>query len=580
MQFRYLPSVGSALNFKIAYNEVYAYKPLMLLAADYTPEFESLTDKLVELAQVRHVQELMERVVALLADRPHIVLARIWLLERGDLCSSCHMETQCRSREKCLHLVASAGLGSAPNVADWSRIDGDYRRIPLGVGKVGRVAAQGEAIVVRDYASDPSWNTRYSWTEQLGIRGLNAQPIKFKDQILGVISVFTLIPTPREGPAWMRIFADQIAGALVNARAFEEIEQLRAHVELENAYLREEVREARALGDLIGGSSCMRQLEMQIQKVAPTDATVLILGESGTGKELVARELHRRSGRSNHPLIRINCASVPRELYESEFFGHAKGAFTGAIKDRAGRFEAADGGTLLLDEVGEIPSTLQSKFLRVLQERQYERVGEERTRTVDVRILAATNRDLKKEVEEGRFREDLYYRLNVFPITVPPLRDRKEDIPLLTQHFLQQAAVRLHLPLATITESNLRVLRSYHWPGNVRELQNATERALILAQNGVLHFDLPAEGTRPSFLLTLDNPSDADQPRILSDAEMRLRDRENISEALRRSEWKIHGRGGAAELLGVKPTTLVSRIKKLGLKRPSQSGERFRAPAA
>jgi transcriptional regulator with GAF, ATPase, and Fis domain len=378
----------------------------------------------------------------------------------------------------------------------------------------------------------------------------------------------------------MRIFADHIAGALVNARAFEEIERLRARVELENAYLREEVREARAMGDLMGETSCMRLVELQIERVAPTDATVLILGDSGTGKELVARELHRRSGRSDRPLIRINCASVPRELYESEFFGHVKGAFTGAIKDRAGRFEAADGGTLLLDEVGEIPLTLQSKFLRVLQERQYERVGDERTRTVDVRIIAATNRDLKKEVEEGRFREDLYYRLNVFPIKVPPLRDRKEDIPLLARHFLQQAAVRLHLPLPTLTESNLRVLRSYHWPGNVRELQNATERALILAQNGVLHFDLPAEGSRHSLFLTLDNPTDADQPPVLSDAEMQLRDRENISVALRRSDWKIHGRGGAAELLGIKPTTLVSRIKKLGLKRPSESRARFRAPAA
>ena len=569
-----------ALDFKVAYNEVFTYKDLMLLAADYRPEFESLTDKLVELAQVRQVQELMQRVVALLANRPHIALARIWLLERGDLCSSCHLQACCQSREKCLHLVASAGGRSTPDAPDWSRVDGEYQRIPLGVGKIGQVAAVGEAIVVQDYATDPSWPVGHSWAAHLGIRGFNAQPVKFKDQIFGVISVFTFIPTPREGPAWMRIFADHIAGALVNARAFEEIERLRARVELENAYLREEVREARAMGDLMGETSCMRLVELQIERVAPTDATVLILGDSGTGKELVARELHRRSGRSDRPLIRINCASVPRELYESEFFGHVKGAFTGAIKDRAGRFEAADGGTLLLDEVGEIPLTLQSKFLRVLQERQYERVGDERTRTVDVRIIAATNRDLKKEVEEGRFREDLYYRLNVFPIKVPPLRDRKEDIPLLARHFLQQAAVRLHLPLPTLTESNLRVLRSYHWPGNVRELQNATERALILAQNGVLHFDLPAEGSRHSLFLTLDNPTDADQPPVLSDAEMQLRDRENISVALRRSDWKIHGRGGAAELLGIKPTTLVSRIKKLGLKRPSEGRARFRAPAA
>jgi transcriptional regulator with GAF, ATPase, and Fis domain len=552
----------------------------MVLAADYRPEFESLTNKLVELAQVRQVQELMHRVVVLLAERPHIALARIWLLERGDLCSSCHFQSRCQNRQKCLHLVASAGVRIGPDTPDWSRVDGEYQRIPLGVGKIGRVGAAGEAIVVQDYATDPSWPSRYSWAAHLGIRGFNAQPVKFKDQILGVISVFTYIPTPREGPAWMRIFADQIAGALVNARAFEEIERLRARVELENVYLREEVREARALGDLMGETSCMRQLELHIQRVAPTDATVLILGESGTGKELVARELHRRSGRSDRPLIRINCASVPRELYESEFFGHVKGAFTGAIKDRAGRFEAADGGTLLLDEVGEIPLTLQSKFLRVLQERQYERVGEERTRGVDVRIIAATNRDLKKEVEEGRFREDLYYRLNVFPITVPPLRERKEDIPLLTQHFLQQAAVRLHLSLPTLSEGNLRVLRSYHWPGNVRELQNATERALILAQNGVLHFDLPAGDLRHPVLLTFDAAADSSQSAIFSEGELRLHERQNLVAALEKSRWKIHGPNGAAELLGVKPTTLVSRIKKLGLKRPSDKLQKFRAPAA
>jgi transcriptional regulator with GAF, ATPase, and Fis domain len=476
--------------------------------------------------------------------------------------------------------VASAGVKSTPDTPDWSRVDGEYQRIPLGVGKIGRVAAMGEAIVVQDYATDPSWPVGYSWAAHLGIRGFNAQPVKFKDQILGVISVFTFIPTPREGPAWMRIFADHIAGALVNARAFEEIERLRARMELENDYLREEVREARAMGDLMGETSCMRLLELQIERVAPTDATVLILGDSGTGKELVARELHRRSGRSDRPLIRINCASVPRELYESEFFGHVKGAFTGAIKDRAGRFEAADGGTLLLDEVGEIPLTLQSKFLRVLQERQYERVGDERTRTVDVRIIAATNRDLKKEVEEGRFREDLYYRLNVFPIKVPPLRDRKEDIPLLTRHFLQQAAVRLHLPLPTLTESNLRVLRSYHWPGNVRELQNATERALILAQNGVLHFDLPVGDPHNPVFLPIDASADSGQSTILNEVELRLRERQNLAAALDKSRWKIHGRDGAAELLGLKPTTLVSRIKKLGLKRPSQNPQTFRLPAS
>src|SRR5512140_1682567 len=282
--------------------------------------------------------------------------------------------------------------------------------MPLGVGKIGRVGVSGEPIVVKDFGGDPSWLLRYQWAAHQHIRGLNVQPIKFKDELLGVLAVFTRTPTPEEGPAWLRIFADEIAGAIVNARAFEEIERLRSHLEAENVFLQEEVREARAFGSIIGAHPSMRRLLNKIEMVAP--------------------ELHRLSRRSERPLIRVNCASVPRELYESEFFGHIKGAFTGAIKDRAGRFEAADGGTLLLDEVGEIPFSLQSKFLRVLQANQYERVGEERTRTVDVRLLAATNRDLRQEVEDGRFREDLYYRLNVFPVQVPSLREHKEDIPL------------------------------------------------------------------------------------------------------------------------------------------------------
>ena len=309
----------------------------------------------------------------------------------------------------------------------------------------------------------------------------------------------------------------------------------------------------------------MRQVDM----VAPTDATVLILGESGTGKELVAREIHQRSQRADRPLIRVNCASIPKDLYESEFFGHAKGAFTGAFKDRAGRFEAADGGTLFLDEVAEIPLDLQSKFLRVLQEKQYERVGEERTRSVNVRIIAATNRSLKQEVDEGRFRQDLYYRLNVFPIEVAPLRQRKDDIPLLAVHFLTQAAQRLKLRLPRLTRAHVTELQSYDWPGNIRELQNVVERAVILAQSGALHFDLPAAGHSADTPIPV--PPDASQAevgKVFTEAELRQRERSNVLTALTRTDWKIHGPGGTAELLGVKPTTLISRIKKMGLKRP------------
>jgi transcriptional regulator with GAF, ATPase, and Fis domain len=545
----------------------------VFIAADYKPEFESFRDQLLELAQIRHVDELLERVVTHLAARPHVNLARIWLIRPGDTCSTCDMQPRCPNQDLCLHLVATAGIRRSEQRPDWSRMDGEYGRIPLGVGKVGRVGASGEAIVVKDFAGDPSFLVRYQWASHQQIRGLNVQPIKFKDEILGVIAVFTSIPTPDAGPVWLRIFADEIAGAIINARAFEEIERLRSQLELQNAYLQEEVREAKALGDIIGQHVSMQRLLRQIEMVAPTDATVLILGESGTGKELVARELHRRSRRHERPLIRVNCASVPRELYESEFFGHVKGAFTGAIKDRAGRFEAADGGTLLLDEVGEIPLELQSKFLRVLQEKQYERVGEERTRTVDVRIIAATNRELKKEVTAGRFREDLYYRLNVFPLEVPPLRERKADIPLLTAHFLQQTAHRLRTPAPRFTETQARLLQSYDWPGNVRELQNVAERALILAENGVLRFNLPngaslsQPGSASGDVAALPQPG-PDQRSVLSEAEMRAWERRNTLAALREAKWKINGPGGAAELLGIKPTTLISRIQKMGLKRP------------
>jgi transcriptional regulator with GAF, ATPase, and Fis domain len=415
---------------------------------------------------------------------------------------------------------------------------------------------------------------RYQWAARQQIRGLNIQPIKFKEEILGVLAIFTFIPTPEQGPTWLRIFADEIAGALVNARAFEEIDRLRARLELENRYLREEVQESRAVGDIIGRTDPMVGLLSQIQMVAPTDATVLILGESGTGKELVAREVHRLSRRSERPLIRVNCASVPRELYESEFFGHVKGAFTGAVKDRAGRFEAADGGTLLLDEVGEIPFALQSKFLRVLQEKQYERVGEERTRTINVRIIAATNRDLKREVEAGRFRQDLYYRLNVFPLLVPPLRERLEDVPLLAARFLEQAAHRLQLPLPKLEESHLRALQNYSWPGNVRELQNVIDRALIRGRVGRLEMDLPGtESHHPVSSAAALWPDGlakeagaGARPRVLTEQEMRHLERQNLTAALEQCAGKIHGPGGAAALLGLKPTTLISRLKKQGIK--------------
>jgi DNA-binding NtrC family response regulator len=328
---------------------------------------------------------------------------------------------------------------------------------------------------------------------------------------------------------------------------------------------RQNGKSANARTEIIGQSIAWRQIIRQIEMVAPTDATVLILGETGTGKELIAHELHRRGRRKDKPLVRVNCACIPKELYESEFFGHARGAFTSAVRDRVGRFEAAAGGTLFLDEIGEIPLELQSKLLRVLQEKCYERVGEDKTRRADVRIVAATNRDLKKEVAAGRFREDLYYRLNVFPIQVAPLRDRKDDIPLLAAHFVELAVKELGCLKPRLTRAGVEALQSYDWPGNIRELRNVIERATIFARGGALEFDLPVSVIDPTQLESIER--DEAEQEFLTDAEMRRRERENLFTVLRKTGWKIKGVDGAAELLGVKPTTLISRIEKMGLKR-------------
>ena len=330
---------------------------------------------------------------------------------------------------------------------------------------------------------------------------------------------------------------------------------------------------AESFGKIIGQSGACRRIISQVEVVAPTDATVLILGETGTGKELIVREIHQRSRRNDKPLVRVNCTSIPRELFESEFFGHAKGAFTGAIKDRAGRFEIAAGGTLFLDEVGEIPLELQSKLLRVLQEKCYERVGEDRTRQTDVRIIAATNRDLKKDIGAGHFREDLYYRLNVFPLQVPPLRERKGDITLLATHFVELLVKELGCPKPRLTRAGIEALESYEWPGNIRELRNVIERAAIFARGGALEFDLPVTGASVDPTSFGPQYSDGLDPEYLTESEMRRRERENLLAILQKTGWRIKGSDGAAELLGVKASTLVARIKKMGFNRPLERAD-------
>jgi transcriptional regulator with GAF, ATPase, and Fis domain len=366
---------------------------------------------------------------------------------------------------------------------------------------------------------------------------------------VGAVIVFRDVTSRREADERLRL-------------ALQEVSQLRERLELENAYLQEEIR-----GDLhhalIGRSAAVQLVIEQVQLVAPTEAAVLITGESGTGKELVARAIHEASQRRDRPLIRVNCAAIPRELFESEFFGHVRGAFTGALRDRVGRFDLADGGTLFLDEVGEIPLELQGKLLRVLQEGQFERVGDERTRRVNVRLIAATNRDLKAGMRRHAFREDLYYRLNVFPIECAPLRERTEDIPLLAAHFLEAVGRRMRVSGLRLTSGDIDRLRGYAWPGNVRELENVIERAAILARGGRLRFDLPDYLRLPTH--PPETPRSSPPSAFQTEAARRETYRAGLLAALEASGGKVFGPGGAAELLGVKPTTLASRLRALGI---------------
>jgi PAS domain S-box-containing protein len=372
---------------------------------------------------------------------------------------------------------------------------------------------------------------------------------------------------------WVRWWSKREAGKYARIMFLDVTDQVlmereKARLEAHNAYLLDEIRSEQNFGDIIGASLGLKKVMQQVELVAPTDATVLITGESGTGKELVARAIHERSARREHPLIKLNCGAVPEGLFESEFFGHVKGAFTGALKDRPGRFELADGGTLFLDEIGEVPLAMQAKLLRVLQEQELERVGDTHTRKVNVRIIAASNRDLNKEVDEGRFRQDLFYRLSVFPLEVPPLRERREDVAPLVAHFVTQSARRMNRAEPQISKAALEQLTNYYWPGNVRELQNCVERAIILWREGPLIFELAGSPPHESPVLEANPAATAE---VLTREDLKRHEREAIISALKKTHGKISGPGGAAQLLGTKPSTLASRITTLGINRKTFS---------
>jgi transcriptional regulator with GAF, ATPase, and Fis domain len=509
---------------------------------------EPLPGVILAIAQQRSLSDVLSTIIESVSRQPGVALARIWLLDKT--CPTCP------PGPPALHLRASAGLSS--------RLDGAFHQIPVSPSnlKIAHMAVSGESIRIPNLANDQQWIRFPDWVREHGLASFAGHPLVFRGGTLGVLAVFRTAPTSDACWAWLRTMADAAAVAIANARAFEENEALRHELELERDYLREEVRSAGAFGEILGRSPALQRVLQQVEMAGPTGVNVLVLGESGSGKELIARAIHQRSPRRHKALVKVNCGSIPRELFESEFFGHVRGSFTGAVRDRIGRFQLADGGTLFLDEVGEIPVELQSKLLRVLQEGEFERVGDESTRRVDVRVVAATNRDLRKEVDRGHFRLDLYYRLGVFPIEVPPLRDRREDLPELLAHFVRQACQRFHLPPPRVPQREVDRAQAYDWPGNVRELQNVVERAAIVSGGGPLSLDLPpgVGGKRPAI--------PAAPGEVIPEIEWRRRERDNILAALKRAHFKISGSGGAAELLGINPGTLASRMKVLGIRKP------------
>jgi formate hydrogenlyase transcriptional activator len=430
--------------------------------------------------------------------------------------------------------------------------------IPLEGTPEGLAFTTQQTVLVRSLSLTEFPTEIMKRADSEGLKSGCAVPLILHGRALGTLSVVSRKEdafTDDDKALLSRIGA-QVALATANSMAYQEISLLRDKLAKEKLYLQEEIQTAYNFEEIIGDSRALKLVLKEVQTVAATDSTVLILGETGSGKELVARALHNHSNRRERTFVKLNCAAIPTGLLESELFGHEKGAFTGAITTKIGRFELADRGTLFLDEVGEVPLELQVKLLRVLQEQEFERLGSTRTIRVNVRILAATNRDLDYMVEEQKFRSDLYYRLKVFPITVPSLRDRPEDIPLLVRHFAQKFAQRMKKRIETIPSEAMNALQAYHWPGNVRELENFIERSVILTQGPDLVVSLDELKHAPGHTMN-------SKPTTLEQAE-----RDHIMRALQAAKWIIGGPTGAAAKLGMKRTTLQSKMQKLSITRP------------
>jgi formate hydrogenlyase transcriptional activator len=465
----------------------------------------------------------------------------------GDLCADC------TNRDRCLHLEASAGL--------YTNLNGEYRRIPLGALKIGKIAQGFGSIYTNDVLGDDRLPNK-QWMKDSALHSFAGHPLMFRGELLGVVAMFGRRPLSEEEFARLAVFAHEAAIAIKNAQLFTEVEQLKNRLQAENLYLREEIKLQHNFEEIIGESQSIKAVLRHIEQVAPTDSTVLIRGNTGTGKELIARAIHNLSSRKDRPLVRVNCGAIPANLVESELFGHEKGPFTGALQRRVGRFELADSGTIFLDEIGELPLDAQVKLLRVVQEREFERVGSGQSTRVDVRVIAATNRDLHAAVKAGSFRADLLYRLNVFPIEVPPLSARASDIPLLVSRFVAKFSKKLGKRFDGVSQATMDRLTRYSWPGNIRELENVIERATILAKGPVLQID---EGLLHGN--SVPHPPVAD---TLEEVE-----RAHILRVLQDVSWVIEGTQGAAARLGLHPNTLRSRMQKLGIKKPRPTASSF-----
>jgi formate hydrogenlyase transcriptional activator len=438
--------------------------------------------------------------------------------------------------------------------------------IPAASSHVGWVFQRQQPLLRRDLERERTYPAEDQAFAD-GVRAFVIVPMTARGRPIGTFAVASTRAGQydEDDVAFLQEVANQVGLAIENMVAYEEIAALKAQLERENAYLQEEIRGEHNFAEMVGSSAALRAVLGTVEKVAPTDATVLIYGETGTGKELIARAVHSRSRRRERPLVKVNCSAIAAGLVESELFGHVRGAFTGALERRVGRFELADGGTIFLDEVGELPLEVQVKLLRVLQEREFEPVGSSVPRRVDVRVIAATNRNLARAVEDGRFRADLYYRLNVVPVEVPPLRERLTDVPELAAFFLARYAKRFGKAVTGVSDAGMRHLTSYAWPGNVRELQNVIERAVVLAQGPVLEIDALARGAGPSGPPRSD-ASPLDPGEGLAEILERV-ERAHLLAALERSRGVVEGPRGAATLLKMHPNTLRSRLEKLGIKR-------------